>query len=81
MKLPLCSSALVVKILEADGFRAAKTSGSHRTYRKYLPDQQRHLTTVVVLAKREIARGTLNDILALAEMPHERFRALHARCR
>ncbi|TAK20745.1 MAG: addiction module toxin, HicA family [Chloroflexota bacterium] len=56
-------------------------AGSHRTYRKYLPHEQRHLTTVVVLGKREVPRGTLQRILELAEMSHERFRLLAAQCR
>lgn len=83
MALPLCSSKLIIRILEHDGFHAAKTSkaGSHRTYRKFLPAENRTLTTVVVLNQREVPRWTLKDILINAEMDDARFLRLHKKCR
>lgn len=83
MRLPLCSSELVVKILERDGFAPTNLSskGSHRTFRKHLPKEDRTLTTVVVLARKEIPRGTLESILKQAEMTEARFLRLHRKCR
>jgi len=72
-KLPLCSSSEIIKVLETDGFQLGKSkSGSHQSLHKRLPSG-RTITTVVILGKREVPRGTLQHILTLAGMPRERF--------
>ena len=73
-KLPLCSSAQVIKVLEAEGFvgRRKSKGGSHRAYVKERPDGT-NLTTAVVLAKKELPRGTLKRILELAHISNDKF--------
>ena len=72
-KLPLVSSREVIRVLEHAGFkRGAKSPGSHQVFAKHLDDGTT-LTTVVVLGKKEIPRGTLKDILARAGLSDDQF--------
>lgn len=73
-KLPLCSSAQVIKVLEDEGFVARRKSkgGSHRAYVKDRPSGGR-LTAIVVLAQRELPRGTLKSILEQAHISDDKF--------
>ncbi|TET95283.1 MAG: type II toxin-antitoxin system HicA family toxin [Dehalococcoidia bacterium] len=71
-RLPLCSSAEIVRALQRAGFRKAHSSGSHQTMEKQIGG--RTITTVVPLGKREVPRGTLRGILRLAEMSQVEFR-------
>lgn len=74
-KLPLCSSDEVIRALERAGFRPVRRSrGAHLAMSKRVGD--RVVTTVVVLGKREVPRGTLRNILRLAELSNEQFVAL-----
>ncbi|HYU20455.1 MAG TPA: type II toxin-antitoxin system HicA family toxin [Chloroflexota bacterium] len=71
-RLPLCSSREVVRALERAGFRPARRSkGSHQTF--VLQRPERKFITVVPLGKKEIPRGTLDDILKLAGLTVEEF--------
>jgi predicted RNA binding protein YcfA (HicA-like mRNA interferase family) len=71
-QLPLCSSKQVVNALKRAGFRPARRSkGSHQTFVREAGG--RKYTTVVVLGKRVIPRGTLENILKLAGMSAEEF--------
>ena len=62
----------VVRALERAGFTAVRISGSHHVMR------QPHDRTVVVPvhAGRDIAKGTLRNILAIIGMDAEEFRKL-----
>ena len=72
-KLPLVSSRELIRVLERAGFkRGLKSSGSHQVFLKHLPDNTT-ITTVVVLGKKEIPRGTLKDILGRARLSDEEF--------
>jgi predicted RNA binding protein YcfA (HicA-like mRNA interferase family) len=70
--LPAIPGAKVVKALERAGFTVVRISGSHRV--------MRHLdgrTVVVpVYAGRDIAKGTLRNILAIIGMDAEELRKL-----
>lgn len=72
-KLPLVSSREVIRVLERAGFkRGLKSSGSHQVFAKCLDDGTT-ITTVVVLGKKEIPRGTLKDILTRARLSGDEF--------
>jgi predicted RNA binding protein YcfA (HicA-like mRNA interferase family) len=74
-RLPLCSSRQVISALERAGFRPARRSkGSHQTFVR--ETAERKIITVVPLGKREIPRGTLENILKLAGLTPEEFRRL-----
>lgn len=55
------------------GFQPRKAVGSHQAWSKETPE--RTFVTVVVLGKKEIARGTLEDIVQRAGMTMDEFRA------
>lgn len=64
--MPLPSSDEVISALKKDGFLPRKTKrGSHRVFRKKLPDEMTR-TVVVPLGKKEIPRGTLRSIIRQA---------------
>lgn len=74
-KLPLCSSDEIVHALERAGFRPARSArGTHLAMSKQIGG--RTITTVVILGKREVPRGTLEGILRLAEISPAEFTAL-----
>ncbi len=52
--------------------RRKSKGGSHRAYVKERPDGT-HLATTVVLAKKELPRGTLKQILELAQISNDEF--------
>jgi predicted RNA binding protein YcfA (HicA-like mRNA interferase family) len=62
----------VVKALERAGFTIVRISGSHRVMRH--PDGR--TVVVPVRAGRDIAKGTLRNILAIIAMDAEDFRKL-----
>ena len=73
--LPLCSSRQVVRALERAGFRVSRRSkGSHQTSVRERGGNKD--ITVVPLGKREIPRGTLQNILRLAGLTADEFRQL-----
>ena len=73
-EIPLCSSRQVVNALRRAGFVPARRSkGSHQAFVRVGPDGKRY-TTVVVLGKAVIPRGTLRGILDLAGLSVEEFR-------
>ena len=72
-KLPLVSSREVIRALECAGFkRGAKSPGSHQVFAKHLDDGTTQ-TTVMVLGKKEIPRGTLKSILERAGLSDDEF--------
>ena len=60
-KLPRVSGRRLIKLLEHLGYRVIRQRGSHIRLQKILPSGTHHLT---VPGHRELATGTLNDILA-----------------
>ena len=60
--LPLLPSRKIVKALERLGCYEVKTTGSHASYARDLPDGS-CLTAIVIVGKSEVTRGTLQKIL------------------
>ena len=73
-ELPLCSSREVKSALERLGAypSAKRTSGSHATYYRDMPNDRKVLA-VIVLNKKEIPRGTLKNILSGLEITDIEF--------
>lgn len=72
--LPLLSSQQVVGALRRAGFREARRSkGSHQTFVR--EDAGRKWITVVVLGKKQIPRGTLENIIERAGLSAGEFLA------
>jgi predicted RNA binding protein YcfA (HicA-like mRNA interferase family) len=70
--LPAVPGAKVVRALERAGFTVARISGSHRVMRH--PDGR---TVVVPVHRgRDLAKGTLRNILAIIGMDAEELRKL-----
>lgn len=59
----------VVKLLERDGWRLARTKGSHRQFKHPV---KKGVVTVAGSPSTEIPRGTLNSILKQAGLKVER---------
>lgn len=74
-KLPLCSSAQVIRVLEREGFRPRRKKSKRGTHRAYVKDKidGGRLTAIVVLAQKEIPRGTLKSILEQAHISNDEF--------
>ena len=72
-QLPQVSSRRLQRALERLGCEHGHTEGSHAAYHRTVDG--RELTAVVVLAKREIARGTLREILFQLQIGIDEFRA------
>ena len=70
--LPAVPGAKVVRALERAGFTVVRISGSHHVMRH--PDGR--TVVVPVHAGRDIAKGTLRNILALTGMDAAEFRTL-----
>ena len=71
--VPLCSSAKIVAALKRAGFKPGRRSkGSHQAFIRATPE--RKYITIVVLGKRQVPRGTLEDIIEKAGMTVEEFR-------
>jgi len=72
-KLPLVSSAKVIKALEKAGFVYApkRGKGSHQAF--YKIDERGHRLLVIVPKRRELPRGTLLSILQQANLSREDF--------
>jgi predicted RNA binding protein YcfA (HicA-like mRNA interferase family) len=70
--LPVVPGAKVVRALERAGFTVVRISGSHHVLRQ--PDGR--TVVVPVHAGRDIAKGTLRNILAIIGMDAEEFRKL-----
>jgi predicted RNA binding protein YcfA (HicA-like mRNA interferase family) len=69
---PLCSSRQIVAALERLGFEHKRTKGDHATYARRVEGEITR-TTVVVLGKAEVPRGTLRSIIKLAGLTFEEF--------
>ena len=72
-RLPDVSGAELVKALRKAGFAVLRQKGSHVSLEKM--DAGRHFRTVVPM-HREIARGTLHDILKQTGLTREELRKL-----
>ena len=70
--LPAVPAAKAVRALERAGFTVARISGSHHVMRH--PDGR--TVVVPVHAGRDIAKGTLRNILAIIGMDAEELRKL-----
>ena len=70
MKLPIVSSAKVIKALTSVGFSISRQSGSHVILTKHGGDSK---ITVVVPKRNELAKGTLLSIISQTEMSKEEF--------
>jgi len=55
----------VIRLLEEDGWRLARTKGSHRQYKH---SSKPGLVTVAGKRSTEIPRGTLNSIMKQAQL-------------
>ena len=58
----------VIKLIEHDGWRLARTRGSHRQYKH--PDKP-GLVTIAGKPNHDLAPGTLNSILKQAQLTEE----------
>ena len=67
-RLPLVSGRELIRALSRAGFEEVRTRGSHVSLRKITPE--RTYKTVVPLHK-ELARGTVNEILKQAGLTRE----------
>ena len=71
----LCSSRELTAALERLGCYPGRAGrSSHRSYHRDMPDGRR-LTAPVVLGRREVARGTLRNILRWLEISEAEFEA------
>jgi len=68
---PLCSSKKCIAALKRAGFEPTHGSGDHQAFKKVT--QERTYVTIVVLGQKEIARGTMGDIIEKAGMTVEEF--------
>jgi len=68
---PLCSSKKCLAALKRAGFEKAHCRGDHQTMKRVTAE--RTYVTVVVLNQKEIARGTMGDIIEKAGMTVEEF--------
>ena len=69
--IPAVRGAQVVKALERAGFQVVRISGSHHVMKH--PDGR---TVPVPVHNRDMAKGTLRNILAIVGMATEEFRDL-----
>ena len=69
-KLRVLSASQVCKILERNGFKAVRQTGSHIIMRRTLEDRG---ITVPVPNHSEIARGTLKSIISQSELTKSEF--------
>ena len=65
-KYPICKPSEVIKVLEKNGFYFVSQKGSHMKYTN-------GLRIVIVPKHREIAKGTLKEILEQADISLEDF--------
>jgi len=70
--LPAIPGARVVRALERAGFTVVRVSGSHRVMRH----SDGRTVVVPVHAGRDIAKGTLRNVLATIGMDAKEFRKL-----
>jgi predicted RNA binding protein YcfA (HicA-like mRNA interferase family) len=73
-KRRLFSSDEVIKALQRCGFELhGKAPKNHQALIRPLPRGTGHDVTIVPLGKKEIPKGTLDSILALANLDYEDF--------
>jgi predicted RNA binding protein YcfA (HicA-like mRNA interferase family) len=73
MKTRLFSSAEIIAALQRGGFeQARKSKGSHAAFKRRRPDGT-HDVVIVTLDQKEVPRGTLDSILAQANISYEVF--------
>ena len=70
MKLPIISSAKVIKVLNSMEFRIARQSGSHIILTKIVDNKK---VTVVVPKHDELAKGTLLSIISQSGLSKDEF--------
>ena len=69
-RLPLFKPRMVEKILLKNGFFVKRQTGSHRVYHN--PETEK--VVVVPFHSREVARGTLRNIVRQSNLPDKAFR-------
>lgn len=68
-RLPQCTPAEVIRVLERLGWKFRNASGSHYRYK-----HPSHPGTVIVpFHRRDLKRGTLRSVLKQAGIPEEEF--------
>jgi len=75
-KLPSVSGKEICTVLEKDGFRLIRQTGSHRIYQKITEEGSTVAIPVPVHANRPLKRGTLHAILKKAMITRERLKFL-----
>ena len=65
-----------IRILESQGFRLKRQTGSHRQFEGYV-DGQRRLVTVAGKLSDEISKGTRSSIRRQSGLPRATFRRGH----
>lgn len=68
----LYSSQQIVKTLKNHGFVFVSQKGSHAKFRKH--EDEKILTTIVPMGKKEIPSGTFSSILRQSQLRKENFR-------
>jgi predicted RNA binding protein YcfA (HicA-like mRNA interferase family) len=71
-KLPSLTPQQVIKLLEKKGFVLDRSKGSHRMY--YHPETKRR--TMVAFHRKDLPKGTLNEILRQAGISPEELQDL-----
>lgn len=66
-KLPACTPAKVIRVLERAGFVFVRQRGSHRMYIKG------HLGVIVPFHKKDLKKGTLKNIIKQSGLTLEEF--------
>jgi len=74
MALPLLRHTLVIKSLEGEGFRLRKKRGTDQAYKRVLSGTSQ--TVVVPTHDRDVSRGVLRRIIAMAGWTEEDFAKL-----
>lgn len=67
----LYSSREIVKVLKSNKFTFVSQKGSHAKFRKQ--EDEKVLTVIVPMDKREIPRGTFKSILRQSQLKKEDF--------
>ena len=71
VKLPVISGGKVIKVLLKAGFEIVGRKGSHVRLRKIISKER--VIVVTVPDHKELAYGTLNDIIKRSEIPKKEF--------
>ncbi len=71
-KLPQVSGAKLSKLLEKEGFRFVKQTGSHRIYQKQI-EGEKVTIPIPVHSNRPLKKGTLHNILKKSGITKEKL--------